>query len=105
MMLDETQLPVLVADYRGFRISSDADLLRAAPEVTGIKTNRELIRRLQERLLELTADITSPDPLPFFVCPKCGSDKLERSTAYDQRGDHYYCITCHECHWHEATEI
>ena len=105
MMLDETPLPVLVADYRGFRISSDADLFRAATEITGITTNRELIRRLQERLLELTADLTSGDPLPFFVCPKCGSDKLQRFTQRDRRGDEYYCINCQECRWSDATEV
>lgn len=105
MMLDENPLPVLVAEYRGFRVNKDADLDHAAAEITGTKTNRELIRRLQERLLDLTVDIPSSDPLPYFVCPKCGSDKLQRSTQADRRGDEYYCIACQECKWHEATEV
>jgi|ERR1035438_9478858 predicted RNA-binding Zn-ribbon protein involved in translation (DUF1610 family) len=105
MMLDETPLPVLVAEYRGFRIQQDADLVTAAGEITGVKTDRELIRRLQERLLELTVDMSTGDPLPYFVCPKCGSDKLQRSTQHDRRGDQYYCIACQECKWHEATEV
>ena len=105
MMLDDTPLPVLVAEYRGFRITSDKDLASAAAAITGPRTDRELIRRLQERLLELTVDISTGDPLPYIVCPKCGSDKLQRSTQHDRRGDQYYCIACQECRWSEATEI
>jgi predicted RNA-binding Zn-ribbon protein involved in translation (DUF1610 family) len=105
MMLDDTPLPVLVAEYRGFRIQKDADLRIAATEITGAKTDRELIRRLQERLLDLTANVATGDPLPYFVCPKCGSDNLHRFSDYNRRGDHVYCITCQECRWSEATEI
>jgi hypothetical protein len=105
MMLDDTPLPVLVAEYRGLGITKDADLDHAAAQITGTMTNREFIRRLQERLLELTADIPSTDPLPYLVCPTCGSDKLERSTQHDRRGDQYYCIACNECNWSAATEI
>jgi predicted RNA-binding Zn-ribbon protein involved in translation (DUF1610 family) len=105
MMLDETRLPVLVAEYRGFRIEKDADRVPAAAEITGVNTDRELVRRLQERLLELTVDVTSGDPLPYFVCPKCGSDQLERSTHRDYRGDEYYCVGCKECSWGDAAEV
>jgi hypothetical protein len=105
MMLDETKLPVLVAHYLGFRITDDNTLQQAAERITGTTTSRERIRRLQERFLELTADLPSNDPLPYVVCPKCGSSNLERYTTHNRRGDDCYCVSCNECTWQAGTEI
>lgn len=48
LMLDETPLPVLVADYLGFRIIKDADLVHAATEITGTRSVHGLVARLAQ---------------------------------------------------------
>lgn len=50
-------------------------------------------------------DFGSGDPLPFSHCPKCGSDKLKRSSFTDEkRDDAYYSIECGECKWSDWTQ-
>jgi predicted nucleic-acid-binding Zn-ribbon protein len=47
----------------------------------------------------------SSDPLPFNFCPKCGSEKLERSTHDDhERDKSYFLISCKECGWSDWTQ-
>lgn len=106
VMLDDTPLPTLVADYRGFRLESDAELEAVAAEITGRSSDVEIARRLQNRLLELTERYGSPgDPLPFIICPRCGSEHLERSNPVDDEHDEaYYVIECRDCKWYEWTQ-
>ena len=50
-------------------------------------------------------DFGSGDSLPFNHCPKCGSDKLKRSSFTDEkRDDAYYSIECEECGWSDWTQ-
>jgi hypothetical protein len=107
VMLDSTPLPVLVADYRGFRVSDDLPLERIAVQILGTRPDREIARLLQNRLLEITAGReTTIDPLPYLVCPRCGSTKLERRQVTDyERDDMYIVIWCTECEWRDETEI
>lgn len=105
ILLDDTRLPTLVAEYKGFAWDeSRPDQIAAA--VTGNQTDREVRRLLQNRLLDLTWGVASSgDMLPYLVCPSCGSAKLHRSQQHDNRGDCYYCIRCEECQWNDATEV
>ena len=106
VMVDDTPLPTLVADYRGFRLGPDTTLDTIAAEITGRPGDIEIARRLQNRLSELTRNHISPDdPLPFIICPRCGSEKLDRSTPIDYDGDEvYYVIECRDCDWTEWTQ-
>jgi hypothetical protein len=107
VMLDNTPLPVLVADYFGFAKADATNMVHVAAKICGQQDDRELARRLQDRFLELTDGIsTGGDPLPYRVCPRCGSGNLERFQVTDYaRDDQYYCIRCKECRWEDGTEI
>lgn len=104
IIIDDTPLPTLVADYKGFSISTETKMEDIAAEITGKPSDVEIARLLQNRLLDLTMEYSSGDPLPYIVCPKCGSTDLKRSDQWD--GDrHYYIIQCEKCKWSDGTEI
>lgn len=105
ILLDVTSLPVLVAEYRGF-VFSETTPEQIAMEVAGPNADQEIARILQNRLMDLTWGRTRDgDPLPYLVCPSCGSTKLRRHQANDARGDSYYCIECEACKWHDESEV
>lgn len=104
VMTDGTPLPALVQDYRGFNLS-EVSLQEAVAEMTGNRGDMEIAAALQRKLNELTLNCSSSsDPLPYLVCPSCGSGELKRSTATDYaRDDLYYIIEC-ECGWSDWTQ-
>ena len=106
-MLDDTKLPVLLADFKGFKVSDDFPFEEIAETVLGVEPDKEIARLLQARLLELT-DYGSAiiDPLPYMVCPDCGSTNLNRGQHTDEeRDDIYMFVQCNDCKWEESTEI
>ena len=105
IMIDETPLPTLVADYKGFSISKETKMESIAAEITGKPSDVEIARLLQKRLLDLTLEHSNSDPLPYIVCPQCGSSALKRSEQWDNSDDHYYIIQCQECKWYKWTEL
>nr|MBI3613476.1 toll/interleukin-1 receptor domain-containing protein [Nitrospirota bacterium] len=107
VMVDYTPLPILVADYKGFSLSSGIKHDQIAFEITGCPSDLEIARRLQTRLLELTdGKASSGDPLPYLVCPNCASSRLRRFEQTDnERDDRYYCIRCEDCQWNDWTEL
>ena len=65
VMIDATPLPTLVADYRGFILDHVTSPYIIAFEITGKPSDDERARRLQNRLMELTANhCCAEDPLP-----------------------------------------
>lgn len=105
LMMDDTKLPPLVADYRGFDLSDGAALEGVVEALTGQPRDIEVAQRLQRKLNEITALHTKGDPLGYLVCPSCGSDKLKRSSATDPaRDDTYYMVDCEECEWSDWTQ-
>ncbi len=106
IMVDATPLPTLVADYRGFTLDNTVSPNTIAFEITGKPSDIELARRLQNRLLNLTSDhCDAGDPLPYIICPSCGSSNLKRSSATDyERGDVYYVIECEDCKWRDWSQ-
>lgn len=107
VMLDDTPLPVLVADYRGFNVSSgECSMEDIATELTGNQTDRALAALLQRRLNEVTRGSVDADGMfGILVCPSCGGDDFKRSQTIDyQRDDTYYIIECNECGWGDWTE-
>lgn len=103
IMIDDTPLPTLVADYRGFLAKSRKSFGTIAAQVCGDPSEAALFRRLKARIDELTYDDqASGDPLPFKRCPQCGEDDFERRCLTDeQRDETYYVITCKHCDWSE----
>lgn len=103
LMLDDTPLPLLIGDYKGFRLNADVNLEQVAASIAGKVYDRELARRLQNRLLELAAGWPG-GPLPYVVCPNCGSDDLRSFQTTDYANeDHYHCIDCNDCSWSGCT--
>lgn len=104
LMVDDTQLPALVADYRGFDLSG-VRLEDVVEELTGSPRDVKVAQVLQRKLNDLTERNTKGDPLGYLVCPSCGSDKLGRSSSTDHsRDDTYYIIECEDCGWGDWTQ-
>lgn len=101
VMLDETPLPALVANYKGFRLIRGTTLDDMAHEIAGRPADIEIAQVIQRRLLQLTfANVPAGDPLPYLVCPSCGSADLDRRSAYDSAHDkQYFLIDCSKCGW------
>lgn len=107
IMVDDTALPVLVADYRGFDISDGAMTLeQVAQQIAGSPGNVELAQILQTKLNTITREESGDgDPFPMLVCPTCASAKLKRSSATDYAHDEvYYLIECEDCGWSDWTQ-
>lgn len=84
VMLDETVLPLLAADYLGFKIDDPADFEKVAAGIVGDTEDRELAKLLQERLWELSkGKVPEGSPHKYPVCPQCGSANLEHHALFD----------------------
>lgn len=101
IMVDDTPLPTLVADYKGFSAPTARSMGNIAAQLCGSPSEATLVRRLKKRLKELTFDESATnDPLPYKRCPECGDSSLERKSAVDPaRDDTYYFIGCNKCSW------
>jgi len=106
VMMDNTPLPTLVADFKGFSIRTNSALGKVAAQICGTPSEAKIVRRLKERLDELTYDKDATgDPLPYKRCPDCGEDAFDRKTATDPARDEvYYIISCTKCGWSEWTQ-
>jgi hypothetical protein len=106
IMVDDTPLPALLADYLGFAIRSKKSIAEVAARISGSQTEASIVRLLNERLQELTIDQDAGhDPLPFKRCPSCGEDSFERKTLSDpHRDEEYYVIRCTKCDWSDWTQ-
>ena len=99
IMLDETPLPALVADYRGFDVSKHSDLGLIARRITGDDGALQTAGRLQARLLELVANqFPENDAIRSLLCSRCGSDSLIAKVTHDRSFDEtIYEIACSRC--------
>jgi hypothetical protein len=105
-MVDNTPLPALVADYKGFSLKHPSDINSIASEIAGNKNIEDLASRLQRRLNQLSEEQFDPsDPFPYLVCPNCGSKELKCSSATDyQRDESYFIIQCDNCTWSDWSQ-
>ena len=105
IMLDDTPLPPFVRDFKGAQLRQATDIPEVAAGIGGKIPARELARRLQGSLIEITGG-GSPAVDPYIVCPKCGAEKLTRGRSDDfERGDTYEWVRCSECDWLESGEV
>ena len=99
VMVDQTRLPALVADYRGFCLTKHSDLGLIARQIAGDDGALETAKRLQTRLLELIAnEFPEDDAIRSLFCSRCGSDTLTARVTYDRQFDEtLYEIVCDRC--------
>lgn len=106
IMVDDTPLPALLADYLGFKVRSKKAIAEVAARISESQSEASIVRLLNERLEELTIDTDARnDPLPYKRCPKCGENQFDRKTiSHPDRDDEYYVIGCKKCNWSEWTQ-
>jgi TIR domain len=104
-MLDETPLPALVADYKGFKIDPATPIEDIAQEITGNPSDVQVAQLIQTRLIHLMQRKSKKgDPLPYLACPQCASTKLHRDIRFSSTDDEYYVIQCDDCGWYDWTQ-
>jgi hypothetical protein len=96
IMIDETPLPLLVADYLGFKISAPEHFDMVAYKLSGQMDDQELAQQLQERLWELAKDkVPEGSPHRYLICPQCGSADLKHSAIFDNYKERInYAVMC-----------
>jgi len=99
VMLDDTPLPALVADYRGYRLRSMSDLATVSRDIAGRVDTFETAQRLQRRLLEMVANEFPPeDAIRALVCPRCASSRLSAYGRSDSStGEKIFYVVCEDC--------
>ena len=99
LMLDETPLPALVADYRGFPLKKHSGLQTIAKQIAGDTNAIQVAKRLHLRLLELIAnEFPEDDPIRSLFCPRCGSHDLTPRVVHERVFDEtMYEIVCDKC--------
>lgn len=103
LMLDDTPLPALLANYAGMNIApgnrQGNTIETVVRALVGDDRDVQLAQRLQRRLNQLAEEILGPgDPFGWLVCPGCGSDQLTRNSVTDpDRDETYYTIHCDVC--------
>ena len=95
--------------YRKANVEQHAVYDKLTDEVRQLIRNdqreRLTVRQLNELLEQRTIDPNSDAPLPYIVCPRCGSQELDRKSATDAAHDEvYYMINCRNCDWSEWTQ-
>ncbi len=84
VLSDETPLPALIAEYKGFSLSSVPDLRQIAAEISGVTNIKDIAQMLQRRLHKLAgAEIAPDNPIRVVVCPECASKNLSIERGYD----------------------
>lgn len=108
VLLDDTPVSDELSDLKRLHYDDGDDPFALAMTLLGPKApdDVDLAEALQRRLVELTEQNADPqDPLPFLVCPHCGSRELERRGALDEEHDsYYYMIDCKKCGWGDWSE-
>jgi hypothetical protein len=106
VMLDETPLPTLVADYRGFSLLKSSDLEFIASEISGDDSALDTVQRLQRRLLELVVnEFPEDDSIRALLCPRCGSQNLYAEVCQDPIfNETIYYVKCNHCELTHGTK-
>lgn len=104
--LDDTPLPIIVADKLAVRYSKGDEVDRYAivKAVTGEAPSRNFIEATVKKYNEL---IFSSDDNIFGIsaCPHCGNTELVNSSPIDYIHDNqYFIISCKHCGWSDWSE-
>lgn len=107
VLTDDTPLPTLVAEYKGYDLLTIPDLRQIAQEISGVSNARELAELLQKKLHQLAEAELDPDnPIRVIVCPECASKNITIKRDYDfySDGDVYF-VMCDDCSWGTAGKV
>jgi hypothetical protein len=105
VMLDDTALPTLVADYRGFTLDKASGLEDIVREICPDDSQIDVVARIQARFLELVANqFPEGDDVRSLFCPVCASRNLSAQVKHEPQFDErLYLIRCADCGWqHQA---
>jgi hypothetical protein len=103
IMLDDTALPTLVADYRGFSLVNVSELESIVREICPDEAEIDVVARLQGRFLELVAkQFPKGDEVRALICPRCASKNLSAQIKHEPRFDErLYLVRCADCGWEQ----
>jgi len=100
IMIDDTVLPALVADYRGFPLKKVSDIEGIVREFCP-EPEIDIVARLQQRFLELVAkQFPEGDEVRSLLCPVCASKNLSAQIKHEPQFDErLYVVRCADCNW------
>jgi hypothetical protein len=106
IMLDDSALPTLVAEYRGFVLGNIGDLESIATELASAANPVEGASSLQARFLELVAkQFPETDEVRSLICPRCGSRNLSAQVKHEPQFDErLYLVRCADCGWEQQAK-
>ncbi|MET9389569.1 toll/interleukin-1 receptor domain-containing protein [Streptomyces sp. NPDC006624] len=108
IILDDTPLPPLLETIMWVSLA-DGDVDRAARELTGIESQAQLLKLMQQTVEDSGLEYRYFEGFGVVIgCPRCGapSSKLDGWSALDHRRDDMYAgVRCSDCGWEEAGEI
>jgi len=107
VVLDKTSLPELLMDlkYIAYKDDIERDREEIVKSVLGKKPSQSFTKEILKKCKMLIYDNFSNSPLPFRVCPICGSENLQWSSATDYEKDEtYYYVKCNDCGWSDWTQ-
>lgn len=108
--LDETELPPFLQDvkYIKWRGGTEEDRLDIIYSITGKKPELDYIKAIVKKYHEVIIDhdsLEEGDPLPYKVCPNCGSLRLKRGSYTDYFHDEiYFFVKCLDCGWSDWSQ-
>jgi hypothetical protein len=97
----------MLAEYKGFKITTATDLRKVGAEIAGVKNNHDIAQLLQQRLHELAdAELGSENPIRVLVCPECASKNLriDRDDSPHFNSAVYFAL-CEDCDWGTARKV
>lgn len=103
IIIDGTPLPLLVADYRGFRLEKADDLGKIVRELCPDEAEIDVVARLRQRFLELVAkQFPEGDEVRSLFCPVCASKNLSAQIKHEPQCDErLYLVRCADCGWEQ----
>lgn len=108
IVLDDTLLPPLIADYRYIRYQdgTEADRDEIITAVTGHSPSDTFTKAIVKKYHEIVRNAEQADTLGYVVCPSCGSILLEPHEGFDvDDGDEiptpmwFPGVKCFDCGW------
>lgn len=102
IMIDETALPALVADNRGFPLTKASDMDGIMREFCP-EPEIDVVARLRQRFLELVAkQFPEDDEVRYLFCPVCASKNLSAQIKHEPQSDERLCVVrSADCGWEQ----
>lgn len=95
VLLDDTPLPNLFADFLGYRVRRESDFTFIADALTGSPKTAEMALLLQRRMKELASEsLADGELLPYIVCPHCGGNEMHRGRYAARDGGSLVASVC-----------